>query len=412
MKGIYYDLKIYKAALKKVGLARTYSMIKYKEDWLDPEIRYPRQVKVRSLMSGICASDLHQIEVDIPYVATILAQRENPFPMGHEVVGIVTEVGVEVEKLKVGDKVVFSPIANCKAYGFEECPSCKEGDYQSCLTLAGLGDGSELEDEYGGQMAFGGFGGGGFSEHFLAFEGQLTKVDPSVPNDIAVLAEPFSVALHAVLKRVPGDDETAIVIGAGIIGLMMIASIRALGSKCKIITMARHPAQVEAAKRLGSDIVIIDRSEEGLYDKIADLTDGALFKPAIGKRVLFGNRGPDVIFDSVGSGETIDDALHLVRTNGTIVIVGMAFGGMSKIEWALQIYKELDVLGSMMHGREVHEGREIDTFDLAIDFLKEYGDTFKGLVTHRFPISEYKNAFSVASNKGKHDAIKVVFDYT
>ncbi len=411
MKGIYYDLKIYKAMLKKIGLARTFSMIKYNENWPEPEIKYPRQVKVKTLLSGICASDLHQIEVDMPYVASILAQRENPFPMGHEVVGIVTEVGEQVENLKVGNKVVFSPIANCKAYGFDECPSCKEGDYQSCLTLTGLGDGSELEEEYGGQMAFGGFGGGGFSESFLAFEGQVTKVDDDIPDEIAVLAEPFSVALHAVLKRVPSDNETAIVIGAGIIGLMMIASIRALGSKCRIITMARYPAQIEAAKKLGSDVVIIDRTDEGLYEKIADLTEGSLFKPAIGKQVLFGNRGPDVIFDSIGSGKTIDDALHLVRTNGTIVIVGMAFKGMSKVEWALQIYKELDVLGSMMHGREVHEGREIDTFELAVEFLNEYGGLFKGLVTHKFEIQAYKDAFKVASNKGKYDAIKVAFDY-
>lgn len=412
MKGIYYDLKIYKAALKKIGLARTYSMIKYKKDWPEPEIEFPRQVKVKSLLSGICASDLHQIDVEMPYIASILAQKKNPFPIGHEVVGIVEEVGDEVEKLKKGDKVVFSPIANCEAYGFEKCPSCQQGDYQSCLALAGHGDDSELEEKYGGRLAFGGFGGGGFSESFIAFEGQLTKIHDDIPDEIAVLTEPFSVALHAVLKRVPDDHETAIVIGAGIIGLMMIAAIRALGSKCKLIIMARYPTQVEAAETLGADVVLIDRSGEGLYDKISDLTDGSLFKPAIGKRVLFGNKGPDVIFDSIGSGRTIDDALHLVRTNGTIVIVGMAFKGMKNIEWALQIYKELDILGSMMHGREVHAGTEIDTFELAVDFLTEYGDRFRGLVTHRFPIEQYKEAFKVASKKGKYDAIKVVFEFT
>jgi len=411
MKGIYYNLKISKAVLKKIGLATKFSMIKYREDWPEPEIKYPRQVKVKTLMSGICASDLHQINVNISYAATIIARKENPFPMGHELVGEVVEIGSEVEHLKPGDRVVMSPIAHCEAYGFEKCPSCEEGDYQTCYTLAGMGDGSELEETYGGRLGFGGFAGGGFSERFLALEGQLTKIPDKLPDEIAVLAEPYSVAIHAVLKRVPKDAETVVVTGAGIIGLLIVASIRALGSKCRIITLARYPVQVEAAKQLGSDIVLTERSRDTLYEKIAKLTGGELFKPALGRKILYGNKGPDIVFDCVGSEVTIDDALHFVRANGTIVIVGMALGAMKKVDWALQVYKELDVLGSMMHGLEEFQGETLDTFILATRFLSNNQSIYENLVTHKFRVDEYKKAFDVASKKGKHSAIKVAFDY-
>ncbi len=412
MKGIYYDLKLSKVVRKKIGLARKFSMIKYRDDWPEPEIKFPRQVKIRTIMSGICASDLHQINVRLPYAASILARKENPFQMGHEVIGTVTEIGSEVMNLKVGDRVVFSPITNCEAFGFEECSSCREGDYQTCLSLVGVGDGSNLEDEYGGRGKFGGFAGGGFSERFIAFEGQLSKVPEGLPSELAVLAEPFCVSLHAVLKSFPNDDETVVVIGAGIIGLMMIAGIRTLGSKCKIITLARYPAQIRAAEIFGADVVVTERDQEELYEKIASLTGGMLFKPALGSKILYGNTGPDIIFDSVGTGPTIDDAFHLVRTNGKIVIVGVPYEKLKKVSWSLQVYKELDVSGSMMHGREEIHSEKMDTIELAVKLLNENQSLFQNLVTHRFPISEYKEALKIASNKGKYNAIKVAFDYS
>ncbi|MHA2425173.1 MAG: zinc-dependent alcohol dehydrogenase [Candidatus Thorarchaeota archaeon] len=410
MNGIYYDLKIYKAVMKKIGLARKFSMIKYRTNWPEPEIQHSRQVKVKSLMSGICASDLHQINVNVSYAASILAKKENPFPMGHEVVGEVLEIGEDVNHLKPGDRVVLSPITHCNALGFEMCPSCADGDFQTCYALAGVGDGSELEESYGGRLKFGGFTGGGFSEKFIAFEGQLTKVPDSLPNELAVLAEPYAVSIHSIMKHVPKDDETVIVIGAGIIGLLMVAAIRSLESKCKLIVLARYPFQVEAAKQLGADIVLTERSRDRLYEEIAKLTDGELFKPALGRKILYGNRGPDIVYDSVGSDTTIDDALHYVRTNGTIVLVGFELGSMKNVDWSLQIYKELNVIGSMMHGLEDFKGEKLDTFVLATKFLNENQEIYKKLVTHRYTLTEYKTAFKVAEHKGRYDAIKVAFE--
>ncbi|MFW9959281.1 MAG: alcohol dehydrogenase catalytic domain-containing protein, partial [Candidatus Odinarchaeota archaeon] len=155
LKAIMYNLKISTIIRKKMRLAGKYSMIKFDTDFPKPSIKFPRQVLIKSIMAGICASDIHQIDVDISYSASILARKDNPFPLGHEVVGIVEEIGSEVTGLKVGDRVTHSPIASCEAYGFEYCRNCREGRPEVCQAIAGIGDGSELEDKYGGRFKFG-----------------------------------------------------------------------------------------------------------------------------------------------------------------------------------------------------------------------------------------------------------------
>jgi L-iditol 2-dehydrogenase len=411
MKGIFYDLNTRKLLLKKMKLGRKYSMIIFREDWEIPEISHPNQIQVKSRFSGICTSDLHQIDVNLPYSATILAKKINPFPMGHEVVGEITRIGDNVEGFEIGDRVVHSPVAYCEAYGFDLCPSCQRGYHESCYAIVGVGDGSELEETYGGRGGFGGFSGGGFSEYFVGFAKQFTKVPETMPDEIAVLSEPFAVGLHAVAGNPPESNDTAVVIGAGIIGLMIIASIRHLAPQCRIITVARYPFQAEAATKLGSHEVIIETTRDEMYDRIAELTGGTLLKPRLGQRILYGNTGPDIIYDSIGTGATLDDALHLVRSNGRVIAVGMAFSGMKKTDWSLQVYKEISVIGSMMHGVETIDGEEVESMEKVIEFLNANQSMFEGFVTHKYAIDEYKSAFQTSSQKGKTGAIKVAFDF-
>ena len=406
-----YDLKISKAVRKKMKLASKYTMIEYRTDWPKPSIKHPRHVLVRPIISGICASDIHQIEVNISYAASILARKENPFPLGHEVIGIVEEIGSGVQGLSVGDRVSHSPVVSCECYGFDYCASCKAGRPETCQAIAGIGDDSALEEKYGGRLKFGGFGSGGFSEYFITFAGQLQKVPDSIIDEVALLAEPLAVAIHAVKRKLPSDNDTVIVFGAGIIGLMIVRAIRGLGSKCRIIVLARYPFQVAIAKQLGANQVISERKIDTLYQNVADATDGHLLKPALGKRILYGGSGPDIIYDSIASDSTLDDSLHLIKNNGTIVIVGMDFAVTKKTDWVLAVYKQVDILGSMMHGLEKHNGGTIDTFELAFEMMKEEPILLEGLVTHRYRIDEYKTAFSVASHKGKNRAIKVAFEF-
>ncbi|MFX1514375.1 MAG: zinc-binding dehydrogenase [Promethearchaeota archaeon] len=411
MKGIMYDLKLYKVILKKIKFSRKYSMIKYRSDWSVPLIKYPNQVQIKTHLGGICASDLHHLDVDTSYFVSIWASGINPIPTGHEVVGEVTQLGGEVTNLEIGERVVYTPIASCDAYGFAPCASCRNNSPENCYCLAGTGDGSELEHRYGGRGAFGGFGGGGFSEYFVGFEKQLYKVPSTIPDETAVLVEPFAVSLHAVLRRFPEDDEVVVIIGAGIIGLMATAALRALGSKCTLITLAKYRFQAEAAKKLGSDIVISECKRNVLYQEVTEVTGGQLFKPRLGKRILFGNSGPDIIYDCVATESSLDDALHLIRSNGTIVIVGLGYHKTKSIDWSFQVYKELEIMGSIFYGLEVINGKRTDTFKLALRLMEENPALFEGLVTHKYPIEDYKAAFSSSSDKAKTHAIKVTFDF-
>ncbi len=113
----------------------------------------------------------------------------------------------------------------------------------------------------------------------------------------------------------------------------------------------------------------------------------------------------------MGSDSTLDDSLHLVRNNGTVVIAGMDFGTTKKTDWILTVYKQVNILGTMMHGLEDHDGDLVDTLELAFEMIREDPTILEGLVTHKYSIEEYKTAFDVAANKGRNNAIKVAFDF-
>jgi threonine dehydrogenase-like Zn-dependent dehydrogenase len=411
MKALMFDYNIFRIALKKIGLGGDFILVKYSDNWPEPKIVHSNQVLVKTRLAGICASDLHQISAEMSFYASILAIPVNPVPMGHEVVGTITEVGSAVSGLKPGDRVVYNPVAQCSFFGYRPCSSCENGNYQHCFCMLGIGDGTDRELAYGGRRRFGGFGGGGFSEKLLGFEQQFHRVPHHVPDKVAVLAEPFTIALHAVARHMPRHDDTVIVMGAGIIGLMTIKALRALGSQCRIISLARYPMQEEKAVQLGASDVILERDIKKLYSFVSSATGGSLFKPLFSKRVIYGNKGPDVIFDSVGSEASMDDDLRLIKSNGKVVLIGLNFDITKKVDWSLVVWKEIDVAGTIFSGRESFEGREIDAFELALELMSRDPEGFSGLVTHAFPVERYKEAIQCFRSKHASNALKVVLDY-
>ncbi len=102
MKGLKIDFSTGKALFMKLHMAGKYSLTSFKKDWPIPEITFPNQIRVKTRMGGICASDFHMMMLDISYFASILVSPENPSPMGHELVGDVVETGHEVSRLRIG----------------------------------------------------------------------------------------------------------------------------------------------------------------------------------------------------------------------------------------------------------------------------------------------------------------------
>ncbi|MGD0274771.1 MAG: alcohol dehydrogenase catalytic domain-containing protein [Syntrophales bacterium] len=411
MKALMFDYNIPKVVLKKAGVGSDFLLLKYGDNWPKPKIVHPDHVLVKNRLGGICGSDLHQISVKLSLYASIMASSVNPMPMGHETVGTVMETGTAVANLKPGDRVVYNPLARCSFYGFDPCPSCRMGNYQHCFCLVGIGDGSDLEQKYGGRKKFGGYGTGGFGEYLVGMERQFHKIPDHMPDEVAVLAEPFTIALHAVMRCMPRHEDTVMVLGAGIIGLLIIKALRGLGSKCRIIALVRYPAQGEMAIKLGASETISERNSEKLYSKVAEATGGSLFKPLLSKRVLYGNKGPDLIYDCVASETSVDDDIRLIRSNGKIILVGLGFNITHKVDWSLVIYKEIELRGAFLSGRQVHDEKEVDAFNLVLDIMARDTKSFSGLVTHFFPLEKYKDAIRCFQSKKASNAIKVVFDF-
>lgn len=134
MKGVFFNLDF-----NKIEQAKDLSLVTYREDWKIPKIENPHQVRVKTLLGGICGSDLHQIFLEVSYFSSILASDINPSPLGHEFLGIIAEVGPSVENLKKGDRVIMNPISHCDSRGLDLCSSCKNGNWSQCINLSDNG---------------------------------------------------------------------------------------------------------------------------------------------------------------------------------------------------------------------------------------------------------------------------------
>ena len=411
MQALMFDFKMWKVILKKIHLGSPFLLTKYSNAWKIPEIIYPAQIRVKSLLGGICASDLHQIDLHVSLYESILASPQTPFPLGHEVVGLVDAVGEEVSSFSKGDRIVYTPIASCKSYGIPLCPSCITNNPQACFCLAGDSIDSDLSLPYRKTNSFGGFGGGGFSEYFVGFQDQMFKIPEVIPDEHAVLTEPLAVAVHAVLESPPKRNDCVIVIGAGIIGLMTILVIKHFFPTVTIISVARYSFQAEQARLMGASHVILERVLSKRKSEIVSITQGHLFKPTLSPTVLYGEQGPDMIYDCVASENTVNESLSMIKHHGGVVFIGMGFTVTKHVDWSLQIHKEISIKGAFVHGIETFQNQTKPAFDWALGIISQYSEKFVDLVTHFYKIAEYKKAIVVARSKGKNQAIKVVFDY-
>jgi threonine dehydrogenase-like Zn-dependent dehydrogenase len=232
------------------------------------------------------------------------------------------------------------------------------------------------------------------------------RVPDQLDDDAAVLIEPFSCALHAALKPELPDSATALVLGAGTMGLLTIAALRAAGRRARLIAVAKYRHQAELAGELGADLVI--RSGRDLYREVSRATGAEIHRPALGKPVLSG--GADVTFDCIGASGTIDDALRFTRAHGTVILVGMP-AVPRQVDWTSIWYKELEVVGAYTQGTETLDGRPMRTFPLAMELMRARGAVLAPLVSARFPLQHFRQAFAHAMASGRLGAVKTIFAF-
>jgi threonine dehydrogenase-like Zn-dependent dehydrogenase len=402
VRAIYVDKDIPRAILVKVlkpvwpGVVFSPLSISRYEDIPEPELPGPRWVRVQNMQCGICASDLSLLCVDAePSIAPAALPGHQRLYLGHEALGVVTKVGPEVTRMMVGDRVIMDTRfqgATCLSQEIDPlCHHCAQGNYTRCENAS---------------MGIGPRGvGGGWGDGFTAHETEVYSVPDDLTDDQAMMIEPISTGLRAALSRTPRSGERALILGIGIVGLNTLQCLRAVSSESHITVIARHSHQAEVARRLGADEVVMD--EDG-YQATARITGAKLYEGMFGNRMLLG--GFNVVYDCVGTAKSLQDSLRWTQAGGVVVLVGTKLKTL-KLDLTPIWYQEVELIGLLAHGTEPWGGQTWRTYDLVIELMRQGKITVDGLITHRFPLSQWRQAINTAIDK-RNGTIKVIFDYT
>jgi len=368
----------------------------------EPELPNDDWAVVRTRLCGICGSDLKEVFLEGSFDNPLTALISFPAVLGHEVVGTVERVGPRVTSLRIGERVVLNPWLSCGPRGIiPPCDACQRGQYFSCrhFTDGRLPPGIHIGNCRAAS--------GGYAPLMAAHQSQLFPIPEAVSFDQAVLADPFSVSLHAILKSPPSAGDLAVVYGCGTLGLLSIIILRALFPKTRVIAIARYPHQEELARASGAEMVIRTRDQAGIVETIAGVVNAPMLRPLKGKPWLL--RGVDVIYDTIGSPESFEIGVRVARPRATIVVTGV--DQPERFEWTPLYFKEIALVGSNAFGVEDFEGRSWHAMEIYLQLLAQKRLDTARLITHRFRLDQYQDAFVVGRQKQKNRAVKVVFDF-
>jgi (R,R)-butanediol dehydrogenase/meso-butanediol dehydrogenase/diacetyl reductase len=245
------------------------------------------QVKIKVGYNGICGTDLHEYyagPIFIPTEPHPLTGRELPLVMGHEFSGVITDLGPGVSGWATGDRVAVEPIYQCG-----HCPPCRAGNYNICAQIG-----------FHGLMSD-----GGMAEYTVVPTGMLHRLPDNVSLELGALVEPMSVAYHAATLGDVGDGDTAMVFGAGPIGIGLWFALRGKGLTDVVVVepSATRRASIEA---LGAST--LDPTAVDVPALIADHTGG---------------RGADAVFDAAGVAPAVETALACVGARRPMVSVAI-----------------------------------------------------------------------------------------
>lgn len=257
---------------------------------IEPQELKPGTVRINPAYVGVCGSDLHlyfdgpvaPCPADAPHP---LSGEQLPVTFGHEFSGVVTELGEGVTDLKVGERVVVEPLMVCG-----ECDQCTSGNYNRCSKMGFIGISGK---------------GGGLSDSIVTDRRWVHSVG-DLPLDQAALVEPLAVAVHAVRSTPVEAGQTAIVGGAGPIGLLVAASLKALG--VKVIMTELSAARKQRAVELGLTEHMLDPREVDVVAEVKKLTGGV---------------GADVAFEATGAAPVLYSLTEALKPGGWLEVVAI-----------------------------------------------------------------------------------------
>lgn len=264
----------------KALVLEEYKQLVYK-DVPEPETG-PEDVLIRVTACGICGSDVHGMDGST-------GRRIPPIIMGHEASGVIAEVGPAVSGWQQGDRVTFDSTIYCG-----ECYFCRRGDINCCDNRRVVGVSCAEYRQYGA-----------FAEYVAVPQRILYRMPDKLSFERAALVEPLSIAFHSVNITPISLNDSAVVVGTGMVGLLVIQALRASGCG-QIVAVDIDPGRLDLACKLGADRGLLSNSPD-IMQQILRFTD---------------NRGADIVFDVVGIAPTVKLAVQSARKGGVVTLVG------------------------------------------------------------------------------------------
>ncbi|MBV8070593.1 MAG: galactitol-1-phosphate 5-dehydrogenase [Acidobacteriaceae bacterium] len=298
----------------------------------------PGDVLVRVEACGICGSDVHGYDGSS-------GRRIPPLVMGHEASGTVAATGPDATRFKPGDHVTFDSTVYCG-----QCRYCRKGQVNLCENRQVLG---VSIPEYRRE--------GAFAEYVVVPERIVYKLPQEVPFREAAMVEPLAVAVHAVALSELPENASALVVGAGMIGLLVVAALREEGCKQVIVTDIDE-SRLELAREMGAASLINGKTSD-VVAEVKKLTSG---------------EGVDVALEAVGSTPTVKMAIESVRKGGTVTLIGNIAPAV-EIPLQVVVSRQIRLQGSAASAGE---------YPRCIDMLDRGAINLKPLISVVAPLEE------------------------
>lgn len=325
------------------------------ENVKEPEITHDTDVKIKVSSVGLCGSDIHKIlgeKTPSNYLKTKI--------LGHEVSGVVVDIGKKVSTLKAGDRVCVEPIF----------PRRYIENYQFFNDTLFLG--RDIQ--------------GAFSEYIVVPAESVFKVSPNLSLDIACFADVVAVALHGIHRCITAKKNNIAVIGDGPIALATIALCHLLNVSKNIVCLGKISQKLEVAKKLGA-------TSTYLCDLVPKRMENSF----------------DVVFEAVGGSQsdTLEQAISLVSPIANIGVFGVF---NSTFQHQLQLrpafYKEVSIIG--LNSYSIFLGKR--EFQEALELLETNADFFAQIISLKKPLSDFENVIDLIKHKDEKMPIKAIFN--
>lgn len=342
----------------KACVLENINKLEYKD--VEKPILKNKEVLLEIKACGICSSDIDRVYKTGTY--------SFPTIPGHEIVGKIVEIGNDVDIKYLGKKAVVFPLLPCKS-----CPSCSIGEYSRC----------ENYNYFGSRCN------GGFAEYLAVPLWNIVTVDDEIEYEVAGLAEPMAVSLHAVNISNIKLNKVVVVIGTGTIGIIIAQLAKVNGAR--VIMIGRNQEKLNFIKALGIEEVINN----------SEYNDFRI------KEKYLKNIGADIVFECVGDSRTIEEACLLSKKGGEVILVGNPNNdiNLSKNSYWKILRNELIIKGSWNSSYN----QDRNDWKTVVELLKnnEFRKNMSKLITHKFLLKDYEKAFEILRNR-ENFSIKVM----